>query len=228
MSRASRPSAVVIMCGLPASGKTTTAERLHAHAGGVLIRSCDVDQELRISLPDWLRRTEGFTRDVTAYEQARDAAYARMLSLLEEHVTAGSRLVIVDAVHGESAKRKAVFDLCAAHNLDPLLLWCRCDDRNEIERRLNIRRGRESEPECEASDWSVFDHLARLWEEPAKEGCGSNSVPVLSYDTRLDRPRWLRRGTRSVSELIEYALLRRPWTTPRSFPQGHAAGHPER
>lgn len=198
------------MCGLPASGKTTTAERLHTHAGGVLIRSCDVYQELGISLPDWVRRTEGFTRDVTAYEQARDASYARMLSLLEEHVTAGSRLVIVDAVHGESAKRKAVFDLCAAHNSDPLLLWCRCDDRSEIERRLNIRRGRESEPECEASDWSVFDHLARLWEEPAIEGCGSNSVPVLSYDTRLDRLRWLRRATRSVSELIEYALLRRP------------------
>jgi predicted kinase len=57
-----------------------------------------------------------------------------MLSLLEEHVTAGSRLVIVDAVHGESAKRKAVFDLCAAHDADPLLLWCRCDDRSEIER----------------------------------------------------------------------------------------------
>jgi len=198
-----------MMCGLPASGKTTTAERLHAHAGGVLIRSCDVYQELGISLPDWVRRTEGFTRDVAAYEQARDAAYARMLSLLEAHVTAGSRLVIVDAVHGESTKRKAVFDVCAAHNADPLLLWCRCDDHNEIERRLNSRRGREAEPECEASDWSVFDHLARLWEEPAKEGCGSNAVPVLSYDTRLDRLRWLRRGTRSVSERIEHALLRK-------------------
>jgi len=57
-----------------------------------------------------------------------------MLILLEEHVTAGSRLVIMDAVHGESAKRQAVFDLCAAHNADPLLLWCRCDDRSEIER----------------------------------------------------------------------------------------------
>jgi len=198
------------MCGLPASGKTTTAERLHALAGGALIRSCDVYQELGISLPDWVRRTEGFTRDVTAYEQALDAAYARMLGLLEEHVTAGSRLAIVDAVHGESAKRQAVFDLCAAHNSDPLLLWCRCDDRSEIERRLNIRRGRESEPACEASDWSGFDHLARLWEEPAKEACGSNAVPVLSYDTKLDRLQWLRRGPRSVSELIEYALLRRP------------------
>jgi predicted kinase len=199
-----------MMCGLPASGKTTTAERLHAHAGGVLIRSCDVYQELGISLPDWVRRTEGFTRNVTAYEQARDAAYARMLSLLEEHLTAGARLVIVDAVHGESTKRKAIFDLCATHDSGPLLLWCRCDDRREIERRLNSRRGRESEPECEASDWSVFGHLARLWEAPSNERCGSNTVSVLSYDTRLDRFRWLHRATQSVSELIEDALLHRP------------------
>jgi predicted kinase len=195
-----------MMCGLPASGKTTTAERLHRYAGGVLIRSCDVYQELGISLPDWVRRTEGFTRDVTAYEQARDAAYARMLSLVKEHLTAGSRLVIVDAVHGESVKRKAVFDVCAAHEADPLLLWCRCEDRIEIARRLGVRRGRESEPECEASDWSVFEHLARLWEAPSEVSSESNPVPILSYDTRLGRLRWFRRASRPISRLIENAL----------------------
>lgn len=101
------------MCGLPASGKTTTAERLHAAAGGVLIRSCDVYRELGICLPEWVRVTEGFTRNTSAYEEARDTAYLSMLSRLEEQVTAGTRLVIVDAVHGEVAKRRAIFDLCA-------------------------------------------------------------------------------------------------------------------
>jgi predicted kinase len=204
--RVSPHGSVVMMCGLPASGKTTTAERLHGSTGGVLIRSCDVYQELGISLPDWVRRTDGFTRDVTAYERARDAAYARMLSLVKAHLTAGSRLVIVDAVHGESGKRKAVFEVCAAHEADPLLLWCQCEDRTEIERRLGMRRGRESEPECEASDWSVFEHLARLWEAPSQERSQSNAVPILSYDTWLGRLRWLRRARRPVSQLIENAL----------------------
>lgn len=211
------------MCGLPASGKTTAAARLHGQAGGVLIRSCDVYQEVGISLPDWVRRTEGFTRDVVSYEQARDAAYARMLSLLEEHLTAGSRLVIVDAVHGESAKRKAVFDVCVAHEADPLLLWCRCEDHGEIERRLSLRRGRESEPECEASDWSVFEHLARCWEAPSEEWCGSNAVPVLSYDTRRGRLQWLRRASRPLSAFIENALGHGDLDG-----QGHDATHLER
>ncbi len=202
------PRLVVVMCGLPASGKTTTAERLHAFVGGALIRSCDVYRELGISLPDWVRRTEGFIREVTAYVQARDAAYVRMLSLLDQHVTAGARIVIMDAVHGEAAKRKAIFDLCAAHHFDPVLLWCRCDDRGEIERRLSRRRGREAEPECEASDWAVVEHLARIWNEPGKEQCGANSVPILSYDTGRDTLRWLRRPPRSASELLEQALRR--------------------
>ena len=45
-ARVSPRGSVVMMCGLPASGKTTTAERLHGYAGGVLIRSCDVYKEL--------------------------------------------------------------------------------------------------------------------------------------------------------------------------------------
>jgi predicted kinase len=194
------------MCGLPASGKTTTAERLHAAAGGVLIRSCDVYRELGISLPEWVRVTEGFTRSAKAYEEARDTAHLSMLSRLEEQVTAGTRLVIMDAVHGEIAKRRAIFDLCAAHDYDPLLLWCRCDDRHEIERRLSLRRGRESEPECEASDWAVVDHLKGLWDDPADERGGMDSGPVLCYDTHRARLHWMRPVPRSVRELVDRAL----------------------
>src|SRR5262245_25892830 len=62
---------VVLMAGLPASGKTTTAARLHAMVGGELIRSCDVYQALGIDLPEWVRRTRGFTVNVTAYDRAR-------------------------------------------------------------------------------------------------------------------------------------------------------------
>src|SRR5262249_30998385 len=104
-----RGALVVLMCGLPAAGKTTTAERLHARLGRVLIRSCDVYQELGICLSDWVQRTSAFPHHVTAYEQARDAAYARMLSLLECHLTEGAQLVIIDAVHGEPAKRRGGF-----------------------------------------------------------------------------------------------------------------------
>jgi len=194
-------------CGLPASGKTTTAARLHSGVGGALIRSCDVYEELGISLPGWVHRTAGFTKDVEGYERVRDGAYRRMLDLLSDQLTAGSRIVVLDAVHGEVEKRRAVFGVCAAHGAEPLLVWCRCDDRVETERRLNSRLGREAEPEREASDSSVFDHLARLWNDPTDERCGSKLVPVLAYDTCSERLSWLQPTGRAVTDLIERALL---------------------
>jgi len=210
------------MCGLPAAGKTTTAERLHAGLGGVLIRSCDVYQELGISLPDWVQRTRGFTHDVTAYEQARDAAYARMRGLLECHLTTGAELVIIDAVHGEPAKRRAVFHVCAAFGADPLLVWCQCHDRKETERRIMRRRGREADPACEASDRSVFDHIARLWEPPSDERCGSAVVPICTYDTQLGTLRWQCRAECTATALVEAALTARPpgQLTRRYWPGG--------
>ena len=217
-----RRALVVLMCGLPAAGKTTTAERLHAGLGGVLIRSCDVYQELGISLPDWVQRTRGFTHDVTAYEQARDAAYARMRGLLECHLTTGAELVIIDAVHGEPAKRRAVFHVCAAFGADPLLVWCQCHDRKETERRIMRRRGREADPACEASDRSVFDHIARLWEPPSDERCGSAVVPICTYDTQLGTLRWQCRAECTATALVEAALTARPpgQLTRRYWPGG--------
>ena len=50
---------------------------LHAQLGGDLIRSCDVYQELGIVLPEWVRRTAGFTRNVSDYASVRGIVRTR-------------------------------------------------------------------------------------------------------------------------------------------------------
>lgn len=176
---------VVLMCGLPASGKTTTAERIHASAGGVLIRSCDVFADLGISLPDWVRKTRGLTQDVRAYERVRDEAYREMARRLERALGAGEPFVIVDAVHGEGDKREAVYRVCAAFGAAPLVLWCRCDDFEETTRRFARREGREHDGPSEASDLSVFRHIASLWKDPVGDRLPTGQdVPVAIVDTR--------------------------------------------
>ena len=167
------------MCGLPASGKTTTAGRLHASLGGLLIRSCDIYADLGISLPAWVRRTRGFTERLDEYARRRDAAYDEMGRRLDAGLAAGSTPIIVDAVHGEPDKRAAVYAACRTRGASPLVVWCRCDDAGEIERRIASRRGRESEPEHEASDLSVVRHLTGLWRDPTDDA----TVPILVYDT---------------------------------------------
>jgi predicted kinase len=169
---------VVLMCGLPATGKTSTAMRLHAALGGVLVRSCDVYADLGIDLPAWVRRTRGFTRDRAAYEAVRDEAYREMARRLDAALAGAADVVFVDAVHGERVKRRAAHAVCAAHGRRPVLLWCRCDDAGEVTRRLAQRRGRERQPEHEASDASVVRHIRSLWEDPRADG-----VPLAIHDT---------------------------------------------
>ncbi|MGH7331137.1 MAG: ribonucleotide-diphosphate reductase subunit beta [Candidatus Rokuibacteriota bacterium] len=115
-------------CGLPASGKTTTAMRLHARLGGVLIRSCDVYRQLGIVLSEWVERTQGFTANVAAYDRLRDEAYRRMARQAEASLVAGTPVAIIDAVHGERDKRQRLYETCRATRAAPIIVLCLCDD----------------------------------------------------------------------------------------------------
>lgn len=195
------------MCGLPVSGKTSTAARLHAVAGGTLIRSCDVYQSLGIVLPEWVRRTRGFTVEVAAYDAVRDEAYREMDRRLEAALCAAATPVIVDAVHGERDKRRAVWARCRAHGARPVLVWCRCDDSGQIAARFRARRGRDAEPEHEASDLSVFHDIARRWQDPREDG----TWPVIAeYDTHADRLVVPRTADDPAVALIRAALAGAP------------------
>jgi predicted kinase len=181
-------AAVVMMCGLPASGKTSTAGLLHAHAGGVLIRSCDVYAHLGIRLPDWVERTRGFTVNVHEYDEVRDRAYGEIARRLERSF-GGTGLVILDAVYGERAKRSVIYAICQRRGAEVGLVHCRCDDAHEVGRRFDARRGRESTPEHEASDRSVFDDIARRWEDPRMDLLADGRPPtVITVDTLAQPP----------------------------------------
>ena len=179
---------VVVMCGMPAAGKTTAAARIHAAADGVLIRSCDVFQDLGIDVSAWVVRTRGFTHDVDAFQRLRVAAYAEMARRLTHALAQDAALVIVDAVHGARASRDGVYALCERFGATPVVIWCRCDDVEEIARRFASRRGREHQPEHEASDLSVYKNVADHWQDPSADRLPSGApVPLIVFDTRRQR-----------------------------------------
>ena len=194
---------VVLLCGLPASGKTTIAARLAAGLDAVLIRSCDVYQRLGISLPGWVIATRGMTQNVEGYERLRDRAYEEMARELRAALADGARAVVVDAVHGERDKRAAVFALCQRYRAVPVLVWCRCDDLAETDRRLAARCGREAEPEHEASDMAVYRHIVSLWNDPLADDA---MVDVAVCDTKRGITWWERCRDAPQVELVARVL----------------------
>lgn len=202
--------AVILMSGLPASGKTTTAMRLHAELGGLLIRSCDIYQELGIVLLDWVERTQRFTVDVGAYDHVRDEAYNRMATRVDRSLEAGLPLVIVDAVHGEEDKRRRLYDICHARHAAPILVVCCCDEFEEVRRRFRARGGHEREPQHEASDVSVFHDIRRRWQTPLTDTLADGTHPtILTYDTIEGSLAEIHVAAPEISERIRVALAAR-------------------
>jgi predicted kinase len=207
LDRSSAASAVILMSGLPASGKTTTAMRLHAELGGVLIRSCDIYRELGIVLSEWVERTRQFTVDVAAYDRVRDEAYIHMARRVDTSLDAGAPLVIVDAVHGEREKRRRLYEICRARQAAPIVVLCRYDDFEEVRRRFRARRGHEREPQHEASDVSVFHDIQRRWQSPLTDLLPDGTRPtILTYDTIDNSLTETHVAARAAAERIRAAL----------------------
>lgn len=175
---------LVMMCGLPASGKTTSAMLLHHKLGGLLIRSCDIYETLGIVVPDWVRRTKGFTVNLSEYDRLRDEAYAQMWLRVDKELAVGTTLIIVDFAHPDLDKRHTLYTICLDRGAVPVIVLCQCDDFEEVRRRFSGRRGREGDPEHEASDLSIFDDIRRRWQSPVTDLLANGRPPtIIMYDT---------------------------------------------
>jgi hypothetical protein len=82
-------------------------------------------------------------------------------------------------------------------------VWCQCDNLETIRRRFQRRQGAEAEPQNEASDFSVFHHIAGLWEDPIAD---PQPVPMVIYDTLRDQLLPMRGSTGAVVEFLRSAL----------------------
>lgn len=152
-----RRPCLVLVGGLPGSGKSSLARALADRANFSVIRSDVVRKELAgqssgepapaafgagIYTPEWTERT-----------------YAECLRRAEEMLFEGKR-VLVDASFVEEHRRRTFLEAAVLWGVPAVFLCCRADP-DTVRERLAGRRG-------DASDagWDVYQQAADRWEEP--------------------------------------------------------------
>jgi aminoglycoside phosphotransferase family enzyme/predicted kinase len=184
-----RRSCLILVGGLPGTGKSTLARTLAIQAGFELVRSDQVRKELAaaagvepsgsstaysggIYSPDWNERT-----------------YAECLRRARAALFDGKR-VIVDATFRSESRRLQFLDMAAAVAAPVLVLICRADD-SIVRARLEARRDDLSD-----ADWAIYREAARAWEPLS----ASTQRHVREIDTGCDHPSALSRALEQLRE----------------------------
>jgi hypothetical protein len=187
-ARESRP-AMIVVCGLSGSGKSTVARRLADRLGFELLRSDEVRKLLAGVAP-----TERLSDSYAAGAYSREFTEKTYAALLGE---AAARLydgagVIVDATFAAPAYRAEALALAARAHVPLLFVECAAS-HGEIVRRLTARTTRADE----ISDAGVATYLRQRGEFVAL-----NEIPQSSHLV-VDTERGLEAASASITERLK-------------------------
>ncbi len=151
-----RRPGLVLIGGLPGTGKSTLARRLAEEAGLDLIQTDQVRKEGR--------------SPVSYADEAQDLVYQACCQRAADRLFQGGR-ALMDATFLKAVHRRLLVKLALDHGVPAVLLVCQAPP--EIVRaRLEERRGDHSD-----ATWEVHRHLADQWEDwKAPDGLVSRSI----------------------------------------------------
>jgi hypothetical protein len=146
---------MLLMCGLPGTGKSVLARELAERAGFAIVRSDVTRKQLA-----GLRSGESGGNAPAAGIYAPDfttRTYDACLAEAERRLFAGER-VIVDATFREDSQRVRFVEAAQRWSVPIRILHCRADE-DLVHHRLDQRVGDPSD-----ADWGVYQHMREIWE----------------------------------------------------------------
>ena len=147
--------ALVLVGGLPGTGKSTLAEMLGRACGFEVISSDRVRKELAGLTPE-TPSAVAFGEGIYTPEW-HDRTYAACLEHADALLFEGKR-VIVDASFREAQRRQSFLEAAVRWGLQPVLLLCTAPEET-VRERMAARRGGPSD-----ADWAVYQAAAAAWE----------------------------------------------------------------
>lgn len=141
---------LIVLAGLPGTGKSTLAAHLARRIGAVHLRIDRVEQTLR---------------DRARWQGDMDESGYRIAEAIAADNLANGQRVIADAVNPVQAARRGWRDLAARHDCALTEIEIHCSDRDEHRRRVETRTV--AIANLVPPDWeAVLGHAFEPWPEP--------------------------------------------------------------
>lgn len=159
--------ALVLMCGLPGSGKSWLASRIDVPHDARVLRS-DVVRKRLAGMPP----TERGDSELGAGLYGEESTAATYGALLEEARTTleGGRSVIVDAAFTRAEQRAPFLSMAGELPARAVTLWV---DTPEAVARERLGRRADDPSEASDADERVYDWARKSFESPVAEQCGA-------------------------------------------------------
>jgi hypothetical protein len=187
---------IVIVCGLPATGKTVTANRIAEHTSSELLSTDKIRKEmfeqgtlkqvLNSNAPLQFNLQEVFDKEEEIpqkyqelIEEQRQLVYDIMLEQVKILVLEG-RNVVLDGTFYSRLLRERVYKVARFARAKTYVVECTCPE-SIVEERL---KNRKSEPDAlsYADKMRIYYTVKESYESPFKD-----SVTLMIFDTCLDK-----------------------------------------
>jgi predicted kinase len=169
-----RRPCLLLVGGLPGTGKSTLSRWLAERAGFTVVRADLVRKELA-GIPA-VGRTSSLDEGIYTPEWT-ERTYAECLRQAGELLFAGGR-VLVDATFGQERWRRAALEQAVRWGV-PAALLLRQAPPEVVRRRLANRHGDVSD-----ADWSVYQLAVQRWEEPG--AATRSSIHAIDSDDSVE------------------------------------------
>jgi predicted kinase len=159
--------------GRTAAGKTTLAQWLHCETSALYVPEGALKRTLRI----------GYQTEDSLDESLRDYGYTAAIAISKQSVAKGQNCVI-DASFHRRFRRQWLYNAIASTEVVIIWLYCKCNSRPEIEKRIRLRKGLPSMAATQANSMEIFDFIDRNFEELASDEVSSPlNVVAIEIDT---------------------------------------------
>jgi aminoglycoside phosphotransferase family enzyme/predicted kinase len=184
----SRRPGLVLVTGLPGTGKSMLSHGLATQAGFELIRSDVVRKELAEAIGTTIPQV-GFEQGIYSPEWS-DRTYAECLRRAQSLLFEGKR-VLVDANFRDDGRRQAFLQAAVEWGVRGAMLLCEASPEN-VRARLQKRRQDVSD-----ATWEIYQKAAEKWQAPGPEMkrnlhvINANTGPAEMASQALDKLRAL-------------------------------------